>query len=132
MLQHFSSKKYDFQEKNRIPLAWAFQKESELLSIFKYYLDQMQQTGMIDRSRKQILGYHSGESGDTGALEIRDLQGLGYDSVILPFLALLIGCWVALFQLGIEAVTICDIKSLLLNNQRKFLSKIRTLSSVDA
>ena len=62
---------------------------------------------MIDRSRKQILGYHSG---DTGAMEIRELQGLGYDSVILPFLALLIGFCAALFQLGIEAVTICKKK----------------------
>ena len=44
---------------------------------------------------------------DTGASKIQDLQGLGYDSVVLPFLALLIGFCVALFQFGIEAMIIC-------------------------
>ena len=138
-------------------MAWAFQRESELLPIFKYYHDKMKQTGVIDRLRQKLKGNHIG---DTGASNIQDLQGLGYDSVVLPFLVLLTGLCVAFMQLGIETVIICknkyladqehsneddftseeakeiidDIYDLLLENHRKledikFLSKIRMLSS---
>ena len=80
-------------------MAWAFQKESELLPIFNNYLDKMQQTGVIDRLRQHFIG---DRNGDTGASKIQNLQGLGYDSVVLPFLTLLIGLCVAFMQLGTE------------------------------
>ena len=138
-------------------MAWAFQRESELLPIFKYYLDKMKQTGVIIRLRQKFIG----NIGDTGTSKIQDLQGLGYDSVVLPFLTLLIGLCVAFIQLGIETAIICkkkcsedvelskvkdftseeakeiieDINNLLLENNCdlggiKFLSKIRMLSNL--
>ena len=88
-------------------MAWAFQKESELLPIFNNYLDKMQQTGVIDRLRQHFIG---DRNGDTGASKIQNLQGLGYDSVVLPFLTLLIGLCVAFMQLGIETAIICKKK----------------------
>ena len=87
-------------------MAWAFQRESELLPIFKYYLDKMKQTGVINRLRQKFIG----NIGDTGTSKIQDLQGLGYDSVVLPFLTLLIGLCVAFMQLGIETAIICKKK----------------------
>ena len=87
-------------------MAWAFQRESELLPIFKYYLDKMKQTGVIIRLRQKFIG----NIGDTGTSKIQDLQGLGYDSVVLPFLTLLIGLCVAFIQLGIETAIICKKK----------------------
>ena len=51
-------------------------------------------------------------NGDTGASKIQDLEGLGYESVVLPFLALLTGLCVAFMQLGIETVIICKTKSI--------------------
>ena len=137
-------------------MAWAFQRESELVPIFKYYLAKMQQSGVIDRLRQKYID----RNGDTGASKIQDLQGLGYESVVLPFLALLTGLCVAFMQLGIETVIICkkkyladqehsnedfaisgeakdiidDIYDLLLENHCKledikFLSKTRMLST---
>ena len=90
-------------------MAWAFQRESELVPIFKYYLAKMQQTGVIDRLRQKCMHNHNG---DTGASKIQDLEGLGYESVVLPFLALLTGLCVAFMQLGIETVLICKKKYL--------------------
>ena len=142
-------------------MAWAFQKDSELLPIFKYYINQMHHTGIINKLQKKFIGDHNG---DTGALKIQELQGLGYCSVVLPFLTLLIGLCVTIFILGIEAMMSCkkkcskdkkysketlnstskepndmieDINNLLLDNHRKlggikFLLKIRMLSSRDA
>ena len=69
----------------------------------------MQQTGVIDRLRQHFIG---DRNGDTGASKIQNLQGLGYDSVVLPFLALLTGLCVAFMQLGIETVIICKKKCL--------------------
>ena len=141
-------------------MAWAFQRNSELLPIFKYYLDQMQQNGVIKRLRTEFIGDQNGAS---NAFMIQEHDGLGYDSVVIPFLALLIGSCVAMFILAIEAMVMCkkqyshgkyqskddnsklgeandmieDIYDLLLDNHRQlggigFLLKIRTLVSGDA
>ena len=97
-----------FQEKKRVPSAWAFQRESEVLPIFNYYLDHMQQTGVINRLQQKFIGDHNGVKGTS---KVQEVQGLGYDTVVLPFLALLIGLCAALLQLGIEAMsTICKKK----------------------
>ena len=77
----------------------------------------MQQTGVIDRLKQTFLGNHNGI---TGSSKIQELQGLGYDTVIFPFLALLIGLCAALFQLGIEAMTsICKEKGSKYEEQSK-------------
>ena len=141
-----------------MPLAWAFQRESELLPIFNYYLDKMQQTGIIHRLQQKFIGDHNR---DTDASMIQDINGLGYANVAFPFLALLSGICLALLQLGIETAVICrkkcsndehqsnedystseeaqdiigDINNLLLENYCelggiKFLSKIRMLSTL--
>ena len=105
-------------------MAWAFQRESELLPIFKYYLDKMKQTGVINRLRQKFIG----NIGDTGTSKIQDLQGLGYDSVVLPFLTLLIGLCVAFMQLGIETVIICKKKC----SEDVELSKVKDFTSEEA
>ena len=142
-------------------MAWGFQRGSQLLPIFKYYLDHMQQTGVINGLYHKLIG---DPIEDPRASTIQDLQALGYDNVILPFLALLTGIWASLLQLGIEAISNCmrkcsddqeqeqsrqddsrseeakgminDINNLLLHNHRnlggkKFLSKIRRLAVPD-
>ena len=68
----------------------------------------MQLKGVIDRLRQKFIGIQNSYA---GASKIQKLQGLGYDSVVLPFLALLTGLVMASFLLGIEAMIICVIKS---------------------
>ena len=41
---------------------------------------------------------------------MQDINGLGYENVAFPFLALLSGIWVALLQLGIETAILCKKK----------------------
>ena len=134
-------------------MTWAFQSESELLPIFNHNLYQMKQTGVIERLRQQFLGYNS----DISTIKtIVDFDGLSYENVMLPFLALLIGICLALIQLGIETLVskcsndgqklkedtsedeieiIDDIYHLLLKNHVKlggikFLSKMRAISTL--
>lgn len=84
-------------------LAWAFQRESELLQIINYYLDKMQQTGVIGRQQQEITTIINRDS--YNALVIQEPSGLGYDRVIFPFLSLLMGFCIAFIQLGLEAAT---------------------------
>ena len=92
---------FDLQERIRVPLAWAFQKGSELLPVFNYYLHKMQQTGLMDR----LLQKYTGNSKmNTDATKVRDANVLGYPNVAFPFLALLTGLLVACMLLGIEIV----------------------------
>ena len=96
------------QERKTDHLAWAFQQSSELLPIFNHYLEKMQQTGVMDKLQNKFIGDHNGVK---GASKVQEVQGLGYDTVVLPFLALLIGLCAALLQLGIEAISnICKKK----------------------
>ena len=135
-------------------MAWAFQKESEILSMFNYHLDEMKQTGVIDRLGQTFMGDAS------KPLQVQDINGLGYEHLAFPFIALLSGLCVALLQLGIETVISCkkkcsadkaqsnedestseeakemidDIYHLLVENHCrlgdiKFLSKMRVLSA---
>ena len=67
----------------------------------------MQQNGVINILRQRFIG---DLNRDASASKIEDLQGLGYDRVVLPFLALLIGVCAALLQLVIEILTICKMK----------------------
>ena len=101
--KHISSI-YDTQEKIRYPEAWAFQKESELLPIFNYGLQKMQQTGVMDRLRLKYLGDHSSH---TGTAMTQDSIGLGYENVAFPFMALLGGLCLAFIQIGIEITFMC-------------------------
>ena len=138
-------------------MAWAFQRESELLPIFNYYLGKFQRAGIIDRLQQTFMG-GSNRDTDASKKQVQDINGLGYENVAFPFLALLSGICVALFQLGIETAIICkkkcsddeeqsnegesaseeandiidDINHLLLENHCelggiKFLSKMRSL-----
>ena len=87
-------------------MAWAFQRDSELLQIFNYYLDKMQQTGVIDRLRQEFIGGHNRDT-DVSVIQMQNINSLGYENVVVLFLALLTGLCVALFQLGIETATFC-------------------------
>ena len=92
------------QEAVKAPLAWAFQKESELHSIMNYHLDKMEQSGIIDRLHKTFLKSQNINS-DTDAIMTKVYEeGIGYDKVVVPFLVLLTGLCLALLQLGIEAI----------------------------
>ena len=89
------------QERIRVPLAWAFQKGSELLPVFNYYLHKMHQTGLMDRLLQKSIG---NSKMNTDATKVRDANVLGYLDVAFPFLALLIGLLVACMLLGTEIV----------------------------
>ena len=140
--------------------AWAFQRESELLPMFNYHLDKMQQTGVIDRLHHKFVE-DSTEDEYASKEQVQEMTGVGHESVAFPFSILLAGLCVAFMQLGIEVATICkkkcsndeeestddgsisedskeiidDIYNLLLENHGKlgglkFLSKMRELSSL--
>ena len=66
----------------------------------------MKQTGVIDRLRQKFLGVRDIDT-DTSRRHVQDINGLGYENVVFPFLALLTGLCVALLQLGIETMIIC-------------------------
>ena len=138
-------------------MSWAFQRESELLPIFNYWISKMHQTGVIDRQQQKSIG---GLKWATDTSISKDNNGLDYKNVAFPFIALLTGLFVAFIQLGIEASIMCkrkcsndeeqarededssseeakdaieEIYDLLLKNhckvkKLKFLSKMRVLS----
>ena len=83
-------------------MAWAFQRQSELLPLFNHHIHLMKQSGIIDRLRQKYLDEKNLVTSQT----IVDTNVLGYDNVMFPFLALLIGLCVALLQLGIETLAI--------------------------
>ena len=82
-------------------MAWAFEKESELLPLFNYYLEKLQQTGVMDRLRQKMMHFPRGNT-DSLKLQVQGINGLGYEHVVLPFLALMIGLCLAFVQLGAE------------------------------
>lgn len=88
-------------------MAWAFQKESELLQIFNYYLDKLQQSGVIDRLRKKFIG---DSSQNTDASKMQNIIELSLEDVSFPFVALLTGLCVAFMQLAMETMLICKNK----------------------
>ena len=67
----------------------------------------MQQSGVIDRLQQKFVGDSNGE---TDAVEMQDINGLGYEKVAFPFLALLTGLCVAFMQLGFETAITCKKK----------------------
>ena len=97
------------QEKYRDYLAWAFQRDSQLLPIFNYHLQKLHENGFLDRMYHQIIGDNNRNTDDS---KIQSISGLSYENVTLPFLALLTGLGVALLVLGIETAIICKKKCL--------------------
>ena len=89
-------------------LAWAFPRESELIQMINHYLVKMQETGVIERQLQKIAPTINRDSYNT--LVTQEPSGLGYDRVIFPFLALLVGFCIAFVQLGLEAATNCKKK----------------------
>ena len=85
-----------------MPLAWAFQRDSELAPLFNYHLDKMQQTGVIDRLHHKFVGDSNNGETEAEDIEVQDFDGLGYEKVTFPFLALLSGLIVACLLLGLE------------------------------
>ena len=69
----------------------------------------MRQTGVTDRLRQKFLGERNID-GATSKTQVQNMNGLGYENVVFPFLALLAGLCVAILQLGIEAVIMCTKK----------------------
>ena len=114
----------------------------------------MKQIGVLDRLQFNFLDDNN--IGSYTSKTLVDLEGLGYENVMFPFLALLTGLCVALLQLGIEKVArkcsfneqhlgedipkdaeqiIDEIHDLLLENHGKlggvkFLSQMRVLSTL--
>ena len=142
-----------------MPSAWTFQKESQLLPIFNYYLYKLKQAGVIDELLRQFIWDRNMDM-DTSKIQIVDKKGIGIEHVIFPFLGLLTGLGLAIFILGMETAIICkkycsedkeqsnevdsgsekameiidDISILLVGNYQRlggirFLSKMRMLST---
>ena len=103
----YSSEKFHLQEKIKDSLAWAFQNDSQLLPIFNYHLQKLHQHGVLDRMKHKLIGDHNR---DTDVSKIQNINGLGYDNVAFPFLALLAGLCAAFMQLAIEAAFLCKKK----------------------
>ena len=61
----------------------------------------MQQTGVIDRLQQKFVG-DSNREADALEIQVQDINGLGYEKVAFPFLALLTGLCVAFIQFGFE------------------------------
>ena len=93
-----------------MPLAWAFQRDSELAPLFNYHLDKMQQTGVIDRLHHKFVGDSNNGETEAEDIEVQDFGGLGYEKVTFPFLALLSGLFVACLLLGLETAGACKKK----------------------
>ena len=106
-------------------LAWAFQTDSELLPMFNYYLGKLHQTGVIDRLTPNSIGDHKT---DIDASNVQDINGLDYEDLAFPFLALLIGLCVAFMQLGIETAIICKKKC----SEDEELSRVDNSTSEEA
>ena len=91
------------QESLRTDLAWGFQKNSELLPVFNHYIHQMQETGVLDKLRREIVGRQK----NANSAKVLGAMMLGYEDLAIPFLVLLIGAGVAFIPLAIEAVKKC-------------------------
>ena len=92
----------------RRPCAWAFQKDSELLSIMNYHLVKLRQTGILDELQRRFI---RNCNSSRNVLDVSDKYededvGLGYENVKFPFLALLTGLCLALLQAGFESMVL--------------------------
>ena len=92
------------------PLAWAFQKDSELVGVFNYHIHRMMVTGNIDRFW-QVIDRQRKENKDAAKM-LTEIRALGYEDVSLPFLALLTGLFAAFLLLLIEILTPSNRKGL--------------------
>ena len=89
------------------PLAWAFEKDSEFVSIFNYHIQKMQLSGIMARYWQEVERKLNINIDDT---KIQNVIVLGYENVAFPFLALLTGLFAALLQFGIEVAVFCKRK----------------------
>ena len=97
------------QEAVRDSLRWGFQKDSELLELFNYHLQKIQESGVYRKIEEKM--YYDLNEDDTekekylleDAAETEDYV-LGYKNVAIPFSVLQVGLLVSLLQLGIEAM----------------------------
>ena len=100
---------YYTQEAVRDSLRWGFQKDSEVLELFNYHLQKIQESGVYRRLEQKM--YYDLNEDDTekedyileDAAEFEDYV-LSYKNVAIPFSVLQIGLLVSLLQLGLEAM----------------------------
>ena len=95
-------------------MAWAFQKDSELVGVFNYHIHKMQGTGNMDRFWQEM---ERKRKNNKYATKVQEVNVVGYENVAFPFLALLAGLFAALLQLGIEFVVFCKRKYADIPNQ---------------
>ena len=96
----------------RRPCAWAFQKDSELLSIMNYHLVKLRETGILEElARRFIHNCNSTKNILDASDQYKDEDvGLGYEHFKFPFLALLTGLCIAILQAGFESMVLCKRK----------------------
>ena len=90
----------------RRPCSWAFQKDSELLSIINYHLVKLREVGILQKLDQRFI--HNCNS-TRDVFDVSDKYkhehgpvGLSYEEVNFPFLALLTGLCLALLLAGFE------------------------------
>ena len=88
-------------------MAWAFQKDSELVGVFNYHIHKMQATGNMNRFWQEI---ERKRKSNKYATKMQEIHVVGYENVAFPFLALLTGLLIAFLQLGIEMAVFCKRK----------------------
>ena len=71
--------------------------------MFDYYIHQMQETGVLDKLRREIVGRQK----NANNAKVLGAMMLGYEDLAIPFLVLLIGAGAALIPLAIEAAKKC-------------------------
>ena len=68
--------------------------------MFDYYIYQMQETGVLDKLRREIVGRQK----NANNAKVLGAMMLGYEDLAIPFLVLLIGAGAATIPLAFETV----------------------------
>ena len=89
-----------FQERIKDEVGFAFQKDSELVDIFNYYLKKTQENGIMSILEKKL-----GITSQPDKLDPIKENVLGYENVAFPFAILLIGLMASIVHTVIEAMT---------------------------
>ena len=98
----------------RRPCSWAFQKDSELLSIMNYHLVKLREDGILQKLDQRFIRNCNSTRNvfDVSDKLNHENEGLSYEEVNFPFLALLTGICLALLLAGFERMLHSKMKSM--------------------
>ena len=96
----------------RRPCSWAFQKDSELLSIMNYHLVKLREDGILQKLDQRFIRNCNSTRNifDVSDKHKHENEGLSYEEVNFPFLALLTGLCIAILLAGFESMVFSKMK----------------------